>query len=168
VSNKDPGARTNAALVVATMALLVATIGALQGRRDSPATGSVPAGAAASACVDKEARDEIEKLHRENATLREQLLGSLEGRVARLEGSTAAPPARRDGGAANAGATPVDGPPRYAKIVSPNPAITVRQDEGGGLTVKNTDPSLTGRTMLVDVTLEDGTPSKVRVVVPPP
>ena len=166
MSNKDPGARTNAALVVATMALLVATIGALQGRRDSPPAGGAVAGAAASACVDKEARDEIEKLHRENATLREQLLGSLEGRVSRLEGNAAAAPTRRDGGAGNA--MPADGPPRYTKIVSPNPAITVRQDEGGGLTVKNTDPSLTGKTMLVDVTLEDGTPSKVRVVVPPP
>jgi hypothetical protein len=169
VSERDPaGARSSAALALACAALALAAYGVLGGRADAP----LPAGAsaAASACVDREARGEVEKLHRENAALREQLLGSLEARVARLETSApsapSAPSPRRDGGAPPS-STP-DLLPRYVRIVSPSAALTVRQDEGGGLSVKNSDPSLTGKSVSVDVTLEDGSASKVRVVVPPP
>ena len=164
--------RANAALALAGAALLVALYGVFGGlgadTRDTHGT-TAPA---TSAVVDREARDEIEKLHRENAVLRDQLLASLEGRVARLEGpGAAAKPAAASAQPASTDAPPSvgkDGGLRYARLVSPSPAVVVREGRNGSISVTNGDPALTGKTLTIDAVGTDGTKEKIRVVVPPP
>jgi hypothetical protein len=162
--------RANGALALAAAALLVALYSAFGGHGGDAHTAAAPVG---SAVVDREARDEIEKLHRENAVLRDQLLASLETRVARLEGPTAAtkptasaaPPATADTPPPGLGK---DAGMRYAKLVSPSPLVVVREGRNGSISVQNGDPALTGKTLTIDAVGTDGTREKIKVVVPPP
>lgn len=96
-------------------------------------------------------------------------------RVARLESAVdgLGPDARSaDGGDSDAGEARDDrspsGEPRYLSIVSPNPAVKVRQDPDGSFAASNTDPTLVGKTLFVEAKRADGTIDKLPIFVPPP
>ena len=90
---------------------------------------------------------------------------SLERRIDKLEsvagdaGFVASP----DGGAARALE-----PTRFVSLVSPSSAVRVEQVEGGAFAAHNTDPKLTGTTLVVEGRRADGTVEKISITVPPP
>lgn len=131
-----------------------------------------PAAASASSCnCDDQA------IRRELAELR-QLSGQVAAQGAGIRALTERVNAfdSRDGGSAAprvaAAADHTDrlpsGDPVYVELRAPSKAVSVKQDPNGSLSVTNTDPSLTGKTMVIQAVDGDGQKREVSVVVPPP
>lgn len=101
----------------------------------------------------------------------------LQAQVASLERSVAA--AKRTAPAPLSAITPAaqpqdlapavaDEPMRYTDFKVAEPGVTVVQAESGGLEVSNTNPELTGQTLVVRATASDGSGHQLTVTVPPP
>ena len=58
--------------------------------------------------------------------------------------------------------------PRFVELQPPAKGIAVKQLEDGSFSVTNTDPALTGRTMLVKGKADDGTERDIAITVPAP
>ncbi len=77
-----------------------------------------------------------------------------------------APP---DGGPAKPAASLMpDGQPAYKSFDVPSAALQVRQESTGALAVTNTDPSLTGKRVVVIARAEDDSEHPVSIIVPAP
>jgi hypothetical protein len=89
-------------------------------------------------------------------------IANLSDRVARVEqhegidaGAKASGPKQRE-------------TPRYSSLTTHSPAVSVSQDEHGALVARNTDPALTGSTLVVEAVREDGTVEQVVITAPAP
>jgi hypothetical protein len=164
----DRGRRDLATLLVALAALATAVYAVAT----RPAANA-PAPAPSTPVSDADARRAIADLSRRIDALGATPRGggangdlvALAARVAALEGRLAV-----DAGAPpSSSAAPAGGPTRrFATLRSPNPAITIREDATGGITVTNTDPSLTGQRLEVTGETADGRTERFHIIVPPP
>lgn len=80
------------------------------------------------------------------------------------------PPAgeRAPAPAGAAAAPPAEEAPRLVRFTAPRRGVSIAQTEGGGISVRNDDPSLTGQMMVVQAEAEDGTSRPMTVMVPAP
>jgi hypothetical protein len=146
-------AKVYTALGVACIALALSARTMVRGSSEATATGS-------NACVDQEARDQLDKLRRALAE-RDALVGQL-ARAANAPGETAAA-----AGPSQPPSTPPDqGPRRYVHFEVPNPAVSVTQKDDGTYDIRTTDPSLAGSVMQVTAVTQSGQEDQVLVRIP--
>jgi len=162
------------ALAMAAASLLLGAYAVLVAPRADGAPGD-----AARACEDGAARREIAELRRAlgaprepgQGTLGAQALRSLSERVVALEAEAArrreAGPEAGDAARADAAAPRAD-VRRFVRFDPPSPALRLRQLPDGAIAVTNTDPSLTGKYLVVPAHAEDGAVEQVPIVVPAP
>lgn len=156
-------------LALAAAALLLGAYAAFG--RPTPA----PAAASECACDDRAIRRELDELRAGLAAVKAQnapgpaaalALQSLAQRIAALEAGRPADAAAPAGSELPPSQRPNER--RYVKLVAPNPAIAVKQMPDGSLSVRNTDPALTGTTMSVQAQTADGATETITVTVPAP
>jgi hypothetical protein len=141
-----------AALAIACLALALSIHTAVRGPGDAKATGS-------NACVDREARDQMDKLSR--------ALAERDARLARLARTASSP----GGDPATAGsqqppAPREPGPRRYVHFEIPNPAVSVRQKDDGTYDIRTTDPSLAGSVLQITAVTKSGDEDKLFIRIP--
>lgn len=175
-------------LLVATTALSLAALGVgLYGvlRTQTRAVAVIPEEVAAL-------RQDLAELRRSVDLTRSQqsapgsstAIADAERRLARIE-ALLADPAGRPARPATAGGDPsaspsgpatvvadpdrlADGSPRYTSLRAPTSAVKVSQSPDGSLAVTNSDPKLTGQSMVVTGRTADGRDDDVTVTIPPP
>lgn len=156
----------------ASLALVSAAFSAYLALSHRPAAGAPQAGACA--CDDAALKREIEDLRREIRARSQAPSGDtakrVEARLAALETkSGVAPPPPDPSGAPTATTTVLrDGTPRIQSFDVPSPAVKVQQSPEGSLSVINTDPSLTGKVMIITGHTEDGAAHPMSILIPAP
>ncbi len=92
---------------------------------------------------------------------------TLESRAAPSAGSASSGTAAAPAGDADDD-THADGSRRYVRFDAPERALSVRQLENGAISVTNTDPSLTNRTVVIKAITDSGTVHDLVITVPAP
>lgn len=146
--------KLHAALGIAGLALALSIYTAVRGRSEDR-----PAGA--RACVDQEARDQLDRLRR--------ALAARDALIARLSRATNAPGG--GGGAIEPApprpvAPPDPAPRRYTHFEIPNPAVRVTQQEDGTYDIRTTDPSLAGSILEITAITPSGEEDKIFIRIP--
>lgn len=101
-------------------------------------------------------------------------VGPLALRMTELERRLALVETRlRDAGAAAPAAPPTGAPAvpvedKFVSLKSPHPAVRVEQDQAGAFAAHNSDPALTGKTLVVEGRRADGSIEKISITVPAP
>lgn len=151
MSQNNP--KVHAALAIACIALALAIYTVVRGPSDAKATGS-------NACIDREARDQTDKLRRALAE-RDALVAQL-ARAANAPGSTstAVEPSQRPS------PLPDPIPRRYARFETPNPAVSVTQKDDGTYDIRTTDPTLAGSVMQITAVTQSGDEDKLLIRIP--
>jgi hypothetical protein len=151
--------KLNAALVIAAAALAVSIYTAVRGPGD--------AASATHVCVDRDARDQADRLRK--------MLVERDALVTRLARAASAPPGVPPSSPAaepaNAGASQPSTPPdrkprRYTHFEVPNPAVTVTQKDDGTYDIRSTDPRLSGTTLRITAVTQSGEEDTLLVRVP--
>jgi hypothetical protein len=145
--------KSYAALAVACLALALSIHTAVRGRSEPKATG-------AGACVDPDARAQLDQLRRALADR-----DALVARLARAAGGPGGDPTT-GGPSRQAPAPPDPGPRRYAHFQIPNPAVSVTQKEDGTYEIRTTDPSLAGSVMQITAVTPSGEEDKLFIRIP--
>ena len=151
--------KLNAALAIAGAALALSIYSAVR----------VPDDAGAHACIDREARDQTDKLRK--------ALAERDALIARLTRAASAPagsPAAAAAGDTPAGSrlpppspsSPRRGPKRYTDFQVPNPAVTVTQKDDGTYDIRTTDPALSGTTMQITAVTASGDEDTLFIRIP--
>jgi hypothetical protein len=154
--------KLNAVLVVAGAALALSIYTAVR----------APGGGGAHACIDREARDQTDKLRK--------ALAERDALISRLTRAASAPP-----GAPPAADMPVGsrlpppspsssapsapqrrGPKRYTHFEVPSPAVTVTQKDDGTYDIQTTDPALSGTTMQITAVTATGDEDTLLIRIP--
>jgi hypothetical protein len=141
-----------AALGIASLALALSIYTAVRGRSEASAPGS-------SACVDPDARAQVEKLRR--------ALVERDARLAQLARATNVPgpdPAPVEAAQPAAPADPESR--RYTRFEIPNPAVTVTPKDDGTFDIRTTDPALAGTVMQITAYTQSGDEQKVLIRIP--
>lgn len=89
------------------------------------------------------------------------------GADADADGSPTAPAASAAPAAPSA-AEPPRTAPRFVQLSSPEKGVSVKQMDDGSIAVTNSDPALTGRTLLIKARADDGTERDLTITVPAP
>jgi len=142
-----------AALVIACLALALSIHTALRGPSEAKPTG-------ASACIDQEARGQLDQLRR--AVVERDAVVAQLARAGNAPGSasTAAEPSPPR-------ATPPEpGPRRYVHFEIPNPAVSVTQKDDGTYDIRTTDPALAGSIIQVTAVSPSGQEDKLLMRIP--
>ena len=148
--------KLNAALVIAGVALALSIYTVVRGQGD--ASGGT------HACVDRDARDQTDKLRK--------LLAERDALVTRLARAASAPATASSGEPAKAGASqsssppPDRGPRRYTHFEAGNPAVTVTQKDDGTYDIRTTDPKLSGTTLQITAVTASGEEDTLFVRIP--
>jgi hypothetical protein len=147
--------KLNAALVIAAAALAVSIYTAVRGPAD--------AASAAHVCVDRDARDQADKLRK--------MLVERDALVTRLARAASAPPTGPGSEPARPAASqpspPPDRKPRlYTHFEVPNPAVTVTQKDDGTYDIRSTDPKLSGTTLQITAVTPSGEEDTLFIRVP--
>jgi hypothetical protein len=164
-----------APLAIAGLALAISVLAAIRGSGGEAAGG-------AGACVDREARAELDRLRRALAE-RDALLarfarapsvpgGEVAGSAAAgaaPAGSAAAASGAPAGSAAAAAAAAAADPAarRFVRFVIPNPAVSVTQKEDGSYEIRTTDRSLVGSVLQVTGIMQSGEEETLLIRIPP-
>lgn len=142
-----------AALVIACIALALSIHTAVRRPSDAKAPGANP-------CIDREARDQVDKL-RLALVERDALIGRLaRGANAPGGGSPALEPSPQPS------EPPATGPRRYAHFEIPNPAVSVTQKDDGTYDIRTTDPALAGSVIQITAVTPSGDEEKMLVRIP--
>lgn len=151
-----------APLAIAGLALAISIVTAVRGAGGAPAGGS-------GACVDPEAREQLDKLRRALAE-RDVLLA----RLARAPGAPGASGGGASGEAGSGGETPQPraapsdpASSRFVRFVVPNPAVSVTQKEDGSYDIRTTDRSLVGSVLQVTGITQSGEEQTLLIRIPP-
>jgi hypothetical protein len=131
-------------------------------------------GAGAHACIDREAREQTDKLRK--------ALADRDALIARLTRAATAPAGVPGVAAAQAAgdmpagsrlppppssaSPPRRGPKRFTHFEVPNPAVTVTQKDDGTYEIRTTDPALSGTTMQVTAVTATGDEDTLFIRVP--
>ena len=105
-------------------------------------------------------------VHEFSATL--IMVQALERRVAQLEKQLTQSTRKGGARAAPDNADTVSPPTLFSKLVSPQASVRVTQDDEGHLQATNSDPELTGKTLVIEATRADGSSEQLTVTVPAP
>ena len=146
--------KLHAALAIAGVALALSIYAVVRGPDGAPADG-------AHACVDREARDQADKLRRALADRDAQL-----ARLARTPSAAVGAPAAVAPPAPPSSPPPAPGPRRYAHFEIPSPAVTVTQREDGMFEIRTTDPALSGSIMEITAVTGSGEEDKFMIRIP--
>ena len=150
--------KVHAALGAACLALALSGYTAIRGPLGAKADG-------AKACVDPEARAQVDRLRRALAE-REALIARLSRATGVSDpGATPVGSAQRPAPPATS-ATPDPGPRRFVHFQIPNPAVSVTQKEDGTYEIRTTDPSLAGTVIEVTGVTQSGEEEKLFVRIP--
>jgi hypothetical protein len=118
-------------------------------------------------CDDGALRRDVDELRRLVASTRNDAMLRLASRVAVLEAQRDAGGGSNDAPLAASRATPA-AMPRFVRWEVPNRAVSIRQVEDGSFAATNTDPALTGQTLIVEGFTAEGEHRPVSIVVPAP
>jgi hypothetical protein len=153
-----------APLAIAGLALAISIVTAVRGAGGAPAGGS-------GACVDPEAREQLEKLRRALAE-RDVLLARL-ARAPGGSGGSGGAGGAASGEAGSGGEAPQPGAAgsdaaarRFVRFVIPNPAVSVTQKEDGSYEIRTTDPSLVGSVLQVTGVTQSGEEQTLLIRIP--
>ena len=142
-----------AALVIACLALALSIHTAVRGLSEARPTGG-------SACIDQEARGQLDQLRRallqRDAVVTQLARGANAG--ANPSGAAEPPP--------QPVAPPEQGPRRYVHFEIPNPAVSVTQKDDGTYDIRTTDPALAGSILQVTAVTASGQEDKILMRIP--
>jgi len=145
--------KLNAALVIAGVGLALSIYTAVRGPGDA---------SGAHACVDREARDQNDKLRK--------MLVERDALVTRLaRGAIAPAPAAepaRPGASSSSSPPAARAPRRYTHFEVPNPAVTVSQKDDGTYDIRSTDPKLSGTTLQITAVTPSGEEDTLFIRIP--
>jgi hypothetical protein len=159
--------KLNAALVIAGAALALSIY----------ATVRAPDGAGPHACIDREARDQTDKLRKALAE-RDALIARLTRAATGPAGTPAAAAAAADmpagsrlppspsSASGSSSSPPRPGPKRFTHFEVPNPAVTVMQKDDGTYEIRTTDPALSGTTMQITAVTATGDEDTLFIRIP--
>ena len=157
--------KTAASLLFATAALTLSLWTLTRPGASAPPAPPRPATAPSPCdCADDDLRREVGELRRRLQAAELRLSAVATGRAAGTPTPTPAHPAALRTPAAEA-----DPEKRvYARFFPPTKAVKVHQNENGSIAVANTDPSLTGQTMVLSAETRAGDTVELTITVPPP
>lgn len=144
---------SHAALAVACGALALAAFATFRGADGARTT-------APTACIDQEARVELDRLRRAVAQR-----DALRARPAPRVGDDVGPEPGDDA-AAPSTPPPAPGPRRYVRFEIPNPAVSVTQQPDGLLDIRSTDPTLAGSILTITAITATGDADQMLIRIP--
>ena len=159
--------KLNAVLAIAAIALALSIYTAIRGAARGP-DGATSAG---HACVDREARDQTDKL-RKMLIERDALVTRLARAADSASGpsTTDAPGQPAKPGPSQPSSPPASppnrGPRRYTHFEVPNPAVTVTQKDNGTYDIRTTDPKLSGTTLRITAVTATGDEDTLFIRIP--
>jgi hypothetical protein len=142
-----------AALAIACIALALSIHTAVRGPSEANGTGS-------SACIDQEARNQVDRLR---GALAER--DALIARLARAANAPGAVPTTAGPSPPLAG-PPDPGPRRYVHFEIPNPAVSVTQKDDGTYDIRTSDPTLAGQVVQITAVTQSGEEDKLLIRIP--